>query len=270
MIKRFFTYLLFPGLLLASCSNSERDESEYADETVAETFEDGTYCADVEYYNPNTGTRSDYTLKVDVENNELVRIYFGNGGWLDSDHMTPQELDENGECTITSDRNYEYAVNIKGKDCFFYDKLLEEEAAGPAMFKVSELIKMLSYNPDEIDTYLLSKGYRLHLNDNNNVREALLYKYFNDDGSSDYSITYTKFKPGFQSKMSLGWSTVSEQDYVDIKNELKGLGFEFKNSNTTENTTYFTYKKGNIWAGLQVGIVEGTRIYTIDIREIVN
>jgi hypothetical protein len=145
---------------------------------------------------------------------------------------------------------------------------LQEESSS-AMFTVSELIKILNYNPDEIDTYLLSKGYKLHLNDNNNVREALLYNYFNKDGSSNYSVTYTKFKPGFQSKMSIGWSTVSEKDYLHIKNELKELGFEFKNSNTIQNTTYFTYKKGNTWAGLQAGVVEGTTIYNIDIREIV-
>jgi hypothetical protein len=149
-----------------------------------------------------------------------------------------------------------------------FDDDLQEESSS-AMFTVSELIKILNYNPDEIDTYLLSKGYKLHLNDNNNVREALLYKYFNKDGSSNYSVTYTKFKPGFQSKMSIGWSTVSEEDYLHIKNELKELGFEFKNSNTIQNTTYFTYKKGNTWAGLQAGVVEGTTIYNIDVREIV-
>lgn len=54
------------------------------------------------YYNPNTSARSTYNLEVELENNEVVKVYFANGGWLDSDHMSPEELDSKGHCTISS------------------------------------------------------------------------------------------------------------------------------------------------------------------------
>ena len=43
---------------------------------------DGDYCAEIDYYYSKTGTESTYTLKVEIEDNELVKIYWPNGdGW---------------------------------------------------------------------------------------------------------------------------------------------------------------------------------------------
>jgi len=66
----------------------------------------------VEYYNPHTGTHSSYELTVEVENDELVRINWPNGGWLDESHFSPEELEDDGSVTFTSDKGYEYTVNI--------------------------------------------------------------------------------------------------------------------------------------------------------------
>jgi hypothetical protein len=112
-----------------SCNSSfnSNQEEQAEDEQPEEGYEDGIYCASIDYYNPNTGNRNQYVLEVEVENNEVVQINFGNGGWLDSDHMTPEPLDENGECTITSDRNYEYGIQITGQDCVHTDNIEGEE-----------------------------------------------------------------------------------------------------------------------------------------------
>jgi len=114
-----FTLFILIGLS-TSCSNSNSDD--YSDEypiegQTEEGFEDGTYCAEVEYYNSNTGTNSTYTLEVEVENNEVIQIYWGNGGWLDEDHFTAVELDSDGSCSFTSDKGYDYTVTIIGRNC---------------------------------------------------------------------------------------------------------------------------------------------------------
>lgn len=72
-------------------------------------YPDGTYCAEVEYYNPNTGTRSTYDLDVDVENGDLAVIHWPNGGWLDDTHFYPENI-SSGEVEFTSDRGYRYTV----------------------------------------------------------------------------------------------------------------------------------------------------------------
>lgn len=75
-------------------------------------IEDGEHEAEVQYYNPHTGTSSTYTLTVDVENGEVVKIYWPNGGWLDESHFTGADLDEDGNASFTSDKGYEYNITI--------------------------------------------------------------------------------------------------------------------------------------------------------------
>ncbi|VDH05182.1 hypothetical protein [Bergeyella zoohelcum] len=98
-----FIISLFVYLLLFSCSGKSKDEADQYG-----CF-DGTYLAEVEYYTPNTGTSSTYTL--DVEDNELVKMYWDNGGWLDDTHFTPVDISD-GEAFFTSDKGYEYTVRL--------------------------------------------------------------------------------------------------------------------------------------------------------------
>lgn len=90
------------------------------EEPSEEGYSDDTYCAEVEYYNPNTGTRSNYTLTVEVYNNEVTEINFPQG-WLDGDQFSSEELDENGECDITTYRGYQYTIKIIGSSSGCYE-----------------------------------------------------------------------------------------------------------------------------------------------------
>lgn len=61
----------------------------------------GDYEAEVEYYNPETGRYSTYYLSVDIEDGELVRIYFPKGGWWDETHFGSVDISE-GEASFTT------------------------------------------------------------------------------------------------------------------------------------------------------------------------
>lgn len=76
-----------------------------------DTSKDGIYCAEVEYYNPNTETESTYTLPVEVEDDRLFKINFPNGGWLDDSHFEPEYI-EDGKAEFTSDEGNEYKVKL--------------------------------------------------------------------------------------------------------------------------------------------------------------
>jgi|GEM_PF-884520 len=129
--NRLLLFLILSFVVFGCTSNKNVEKAEDEDVKVETTkdndYASGTYCADVEYYNPHTGTTSNYTLNVEVEDNEVTRILFGNGGWLDSDHMTPQELDSDGTCTITSDKGYRYEIEIKGNECSFTHQVAAEK-----------------------------------------------------------------------------------------------------------------------------------------------
>ena len=118
--------LCLMAFVMFACKNnrsnydSESDSESYTEET--EAYPDGTYCADVEYYNSNTGTRNTYSLNVEVESNEVTVIHWPNGGWLDDDHFYPEELDSDGACSFTSDKEYEYSIQITGSECSYTDQ----------------------------------------------------------------------------------------------------------------------------------------------------
>ena len=88
-------------------------EEEYDEDKLEKKYEDGIHTANVEYYNPETGYRQSYTLDVEVEDGEVKQIDFPNGGWLDSDHISPEEIDENGNCNIEGENGKTYEIEIE-------------------------------------------------------------------------------------------------------------------------------------------------------------
>jgi hypothetical protein len=120
MSRKILT-LLFSILLLfnSACNNNSRSKSSSdsdenyteSEEPEIEGYRDGTYCADVEYYNPSTGTRNTYDLNVEVEDGELTVIHWPNSGWLDDTNFNPEDITD-GECEFDSDRGYHYTITL--------------------------------------------------------------------------------------------------------------------------------------------------------------
>lgn len=125
---RTLTYIWFLSIAvggLLSCNSGSSGAYDYYDNdnyVTEELYPDGEYCADVEYYNPNTGTRSTYTLNVEVEDNELTTIYWPNSGWLDGDYFSSEELDDNGYCSFRTRKGNRFEVEITGSACGYTDK----------------------------------------------------------------------------------------------------------------------------------------------------
>lgn len=123
-MKSIIIQFLILLVLLSACKDKNRarksydesyNESSENDETSEEQVEgnqDGRYCSEVEYYNPNTGTRNTYDLDVEVENGYLTEIHWPNGGWLDQSHFSSTDISD-GDCEFTSDRGYKYTVTLK-------------------------------------------------------------------------------------------------------------------------------------------------------------
>ena len=117
-MKHLYLLLLF---FVLACNNKNESSESYI---VDGKYTDGAYCADVTYHNSNTGTTNTYTLYVEVEDNSLTVIHWPNGGWLDKSHFSPEELDDSGHCSFTSDKGYEYEIQINGKECSSSDDVV--------------------------------------------------------------------------------------------------------------------------------------------------
>ncbi|QQM25639.1 hypothetical protein [Elizabethkingia sp. M8] len=94
-------------------SSQENEESTQEDMEISneDELEDGTYPANIDYYNPNTGQSSTYTLDVKVRNGRLVEIEWENGGWLDESHFTAPNISD-GTASFTDDEGREFTVTI--------------------------------------------------------------------------------------------------------------------------------------------------------------
>jgi hypothetical protein len=124
------TTLILLILVFVSCKQNQSEPNSFVSETVdnqEEEFPDGEYCAEVNYYNPNTGTSSTYNLPVEVENGELVKIQWLNDGWLDSSHFYPPDIAD-GTASFDDDRGREYKVELlESGNCNGSSSYVEEE-----------------------------------------------------------------------------------------------------------------------------------------------
>lgn len=142
-------------LLFKKDGSIPTDETEYLIAGQTEDgFEDGTYCAEVEYYNPNTGTHSPYELEVEVSGNQVVQINFGNGGWLDTDHFSPEDIDSDGQCTIVSDRNYEYMIQLVEKDGNCRQDDIPEEEEPEVLFSLQQCAQIYNMSKSELNKFM--------------------------------------------------------------------------------------------------------------------
>lgn len=117
VISQFIIILfLFVCSFLISCNSKSSSSSDTSETTDVNKY-DGTYCADVTYYNPNTGSKRTYKLNVEADNGELTKIYWTNGGWLDDSHFRPPSIDDEGSSSFTSDKGYQYSIQITGPEC---------------------------------------------------------------------------------------------------------------------------------------------------------
>ncbi len=92
-------------------SESENDE-ELEENNSGCKFEDGNYSATVDYNNPETGYSATYTLDVEVQDCQVVQINFPNDGYLDEDHISYADIDEDGRASVDGEDGKTYEIQI--------------------------------------------------------------------------------------------------------------------------------------------------------------
>lgn len=88
------------------------DDSD-SEEEETRKIKDGSYTADIEYYNTTTGVNTLYVTKVHVVDGYLKDIKWPNGVWLHSSYFSPQKIRKDGTCIIRDiNEGYENKVRI--------------------------------------------------------------------------------------------------------------------------------------------------------------
>jgi len=95
-----------------SSNDSDEENDGNSDYEPGCKFEDGTYSANVDYNNSETGYSATYTLDVEVQNCQIVQINFPNDGYLDSDHISYADIDEDGNASVEGEDGKTYEIQI--------------------------------------------------------------------------------------------------------------------------------------------------------------
>jgi hypothetical protein len=103
-------------------------------------------------------------------------------------------------------------------------------------------------NVDDFDTYVTSKGFIFEEVDNKESYEGVSYAL----NLNEYDSKATKFIELYQRyydyKYAIYYQTLDKNEYLNIKNQIKSLGFILEDSGPSEyngKTSYkFFYKKG--------------------------
>jgi hypothetical protein len=94
-------------------SNESENEENSIESNSGCKFEDGNYSATVDYNNPETGYSSSYTLDVEVQDCQVIQINFPKGGYLDEDHISFADIDEDGRASVDGEDGKTYEIQIE-------------------------------------------------------------------------------------------------------------------------------------------------------------
>jgi hypothetical protein len=129
-------------------------------------------------------------------------------------------------------------------------------------FKISELVKIIDYPQDELDTYLNQKGFKYYETINDGYSEGIVYVFYSNGGRYAY---LTKQHLKFIDKILISFQTPSNSEYLKIKSELKTLGYKYVNSTNSETSICLKYVKGNIELSLHSIPEDNQTIYEISV-----
>ena len=109
----FILQIAFLIFLTKSCTygSTTISKEQGEDELRSAVNYDGEFCADIKYFNPKTGTESEYTLLVLVEEDLLTEIKWPNGGWLDATYFDPVDI-SSGLASFTTFDGKKYVITL--------------------------------------------------------------------------------------------------------------------------------------------------------------
>lgn len=109
-------------------------------------------------------------------------------------------------------------------------------------FTLSNLIEMNNLSFDDFDTYVTKKGYTYNSSKKDDEISNVCY-ISKTRGLDTAYITLEKSK----TKNTVTFQINKEQVYLNIKDELKKLGFTYIDRLTLNDVSYLVYKKDDLW-----------------------
>ena len=130
---------------------------------------------------------------------------------------------------------------------------------------VSDMVKINNMNLDEFETYALERGYTFKEIKDKKER-AYGHTYMQGRGiTTKYLTLYTKYIGGFN---LVTYQTSSSSEFLNIKNQLKTLGFVLRTEEHYDGTPYKEYRNNKYEMSIYTGAGEdGTNFFEISLNK---
>ena len=119
-------------------------------------------------------------------------------------------------------------------------------------FTLSNIVNLASYNNDNFDTYVISKGYIFNKSESDQRSTTKSYSFSTNKyerNKAVYWISKTDYNDGV---VIISWTTYKSEDYSEIKSQIKAIGFQFTEESNTDGVIGFHYIKGKYELNLYV------------------
>jgi hypothetical protein len=129
----------------------------------------------------------------------------------------------------------------------------------------SEMIKIYSMNLDEFETYALERGYTFkEIKDNE--EKVYGHTYIQGRGiTTKYLTLYTKYIGGIK---MVTYQTSISSEFLNIKNQMKTLGFILHTENDYNGTPHKEYRNNKYEMSVYTGAGEdGTNFFEISLNK---
>ncbi len=130
-------------------------------------------------------------------------------------------------------------------------------------FSLPDLIKLSKMNVDDFDTYVTSKGFVFERADECDNHDRVSYVLNLDISNSWASKSIEFYKRYINGRYHIRYYTRDKKEYLNIKNQLKTLGFKLQDSRISTNkgevSGLFYFGKGKS----EIELIDHTKFFQI-------
>lgn len=112
-------------------------------------------------------------------------------------------------------------------------------------FSLTDLVNIVKMDIDNFDTYATSKGYKYLNATDKEDSKGITYAY-NQNQYSKNAEKFITLKYVYYGGKNVTYQTIKTSDYLNIKTQIKPLGFVFNKSEKFEEANFLYYKKGKL------------------------
>ena len=141
---------------------------------------------------------------------------------------------------------------------FFYLFILIGNLTFSQNLTANELVNISNMSLEKFDSFINSKNYKYYRNVSDNNGYGIRYRYLSN-GIKRY-CSLNKYEDDIS---IVTYQTFSNKDYINLKGQIKNLGYKLTEQGEFRGAPFFEFRKGNNSFTIYLFTIEGINSYEI-------